>query len=157
MDIVGLYLFCCDQSAVPEVDHRCAEIKEQNENSASSVRLSNHLIELHYKILENVKDKLAPFIEHLLKAPDENKFHWVFCLFLNPRYAANLKEIRELHGVEGVHSKTVVFEMKAHFLDYVAACENVHNPIVAPISSTVQDASIYSENEGASRTFMSER
>ena len=68
---------------------------------------------------------------------------------------ADLKEIRELHRVEGVHSKTVIFEMKAQFLDYVAACENVHNPIVAPISSTVQEVSIYSEDEGASPAVIS--
>ena len=73
---------------------RCEEIKEQNENSASSVRLADNLLELHYNILENLKNKLVPFIEHLLKAPDENKFHWWFCLFLDPRYAVDLKEIR---------------------------------------------------------------
>ena len=91
-----------------------------------------------------MKDKLEPFIENLLKVPDENKFHWLLCLFLDPRYAADLKKIRELNGVEGVHSNTVTFDMKAYFLDYVAACENVHNPIVAPISSTLQEISIYS-------------
>ena len=123
---------------MPEVDHRCEEIKEQNEKSTSSIKLANNLRGLHYNILYNVKYNLAPSIEHLIKAPDENKFHWVFCLFLNPRYAANLKEIRELHGFEGVHINAVVFEMKAQFLDYVSACENVHNPIVAPISSTVK-------------------
>ena len=47
--------------------------------------------------------------------------------------------------------------MKAHFLDYVATCNNVHNHIVAPIRSTVQEASIYSDDEGASQTFMSEQ
>ena len=104
------------------MDQRCEEIKDNNENSASYVRLTNNLLEIHYNILDNVKDKLAPFIEHLLKAPDENFFHWWFFLFLGPQYAADLKEIRELHGVEGVQSKTVIFEIKAHFLDYVAAC-----------------------------------
>ena len=78
-------------------------------------------------------------------------------MFLSPQYAADLKEIRELHGFEGVHINTVVFEMKAQFLDYVSACENVHNPIVAPISSTVQEAYIYSEDEGESPAVMSEQ
>ena len=27
MDISGIYLFCCDKSAVSELDQRCAEIK----------------------------------------------------------------------------------------------------------------------------------
>ena len=71
-------------------------------------------------------------------------------MFLDPRYAAYLKEIRELHGFEGVHSKTVIFEMKDQFLDYFSTCENVHNPIVVTISSTVQEVFIYSEDEGAS-------
>ena len=70
MEIVGLYLFCCDQSEVPEVDQRCADIKEQNENSASSVELANNILGVHYNIFDNVKDKLAPFVEHLLKYPD---------------------------------------------------------------------------------------
>ena len=56
-----------------------------------------------------------------------------------------------------MHSNTVIFEMKAHFLDYVATCENVHNPIVVPISSTVQEVSIYSEDKGAIPTVIPEQ
>ena len=67
--IFRIYLLCCDQSAVLEVDNRCEEIKGQNEKSVSSARLTNNLLELNYNILENVKDKLDPFIENLLKAP----------------------------------------------------------------------------------------
>ena len=67
-------------------------------------------------------------------------------MFLDPRCEKDLKEIRELHGVEGVQSKTVIFEIKAQFLYYVSACDNVHNPIVAHISSTVKEASIYSKD-----------
>ena len=76
------------------------------------MRLTNNLLEVHYKISEDMKDKLVPLIENLLKAPDEKCFNWWLYLFLDPRYAEDLKEIRELHGVEGVHSKTVIFEMK---------------------------------------------
>ena len=154
MEIVGLYLFCCDQSEVPEVDQRCADIKEQNENSASSVELANNILGVHYNIFDNVKDKLAPFVEHLLKYPDQKKNYWCFCLFLNLRYAEYLKEISELHGVEGVHSKNVIFEMKSHLLYYFASFKNLHNPIVEQISSTVQEASIHSDDEGTSCTFM---
>ena len=67
------------------------------------MRLTNNLLEFHYKILDNVKDKMAHFIDHLLKAPDKKK-NWWFCLFLDPQYKAHLKETRELHGVEEVHS-----------------------------------------------------
>ena len=81
MDIVGVYLFCCDQSAVTELDQRFAYMREHNDNSASSVRLANNLLEIHYNILDNVKNNLAPFVEHLLKAPDENRFHWWFYFF----------------------------------------------------------------------------
>ena len=74
-----------------EVDQMCEDVKEQNENSASSVRLSNNLIEIYYKILENVKYKLTPFIEHLLKDPYDKKIYWWFCLFLDPIYTADPK------------------------------------------------------------------
>ena len=63
------------------MDQRCEDIKEYNGNSASSVRLKNNLLEIHYNILENVKNKLAPLIENLLKAPYENTFYWWFCFF----------------------------------------------------------------------------
>ena len=86
MEIVGIYLFCCDQSEVPEVDQRCVDIKDQNENSASYLKLAKNLIEIHYNILENVKDKLASSIEHLIKAPDENTLHWWFCFFKSTIY-----------------------------------------------------------------------
>ena len=66
--------------------------------------------------------------------------------FLDTRYAEDLKEIRELYGVEGVHINTLIFEIKAHFLDYFAACKNVQKPIFALISSTVQEVSIYSDD-----------
>ena len=62
----------------------------------------------------------------------------------------DLEKIRELHRVEGVHSKTMIFEMRSHFLDYIATCENGHNPTVAPIILTIQEAYIYSYDEGAS-------
>ena len=32
MDIVGLYLFYCDQSEVPEAYQRCEDIREKNKN-----------------------------------------------------------------------------------------------------------------------------
>ena len=51
MEIFGIYLFWCDQSAVAEVYQRCAEIKYDNENSVSSMRIANNLLGLHYKIL----------------------------------------------------------------------------------------------------------
>ena len=47
--------------------------------------------------------------------------------------------------------------MKAHVLDYVAACENVHNTIAAPISSTVQEVPIYSKDYVSSTAAMSEQ
>ena len=56
-----------------------------------------------------------------------------------------------------MHSKTVIFEMKDQFLDYVAACEDVHNPIVVPIISTVQEVYIYSEYESAIPAVISEQ
>ena len=49
-----------------------------------------------------------------------------------------------------MHSNTVIFEMKDHFLYHVSACNNFYNPIVLLVSSTVQEASIYSDDEGAS-------
>ena len=52
-------------------------------------------------------------------------------------YAADMKETRELRGVKGVHIKTVIFETKSHFLDYVSAYENLYNPIVTPRSTTL--------------------
>ena len=73
------------------MDQRCEGIKDQNEKSASSMRLANKLLELNCNILENLKDKLEPSIEHLIKATYENKFHWCLCLFLDPLYAENPK------------------------------------------------------------------
>ena len=47
MDIVEMYLLYCDPSVVSKVYHKCEDIKEHNENSASSVRLANNLIDIH--------------------------------------------------------------------------------------------------------------
>ena len=56
-----------------------------------------------------------------------------------------------------MYRKDVIFETKAHLLDYVATYENVHNPTVALISSTVKEVSIYSEDEGESPAVMSDQ
>ena len=65
MDIFDIYLFCCDQSAATKTYQRCVEIKEQNKNPTSSVRLANNL----------------PFIENLLKAPYEKNSLVVLFVF----------------------------------------------------------------------------
>ena len=121
------------------------------------MRPANNQLEIHHKILDNVKDSLAPFVDTLLKAPEEKHFIGGYVCFWIHDMRKDLEKIRELHRVEGVHSKTVIFEMKYHFLDYVATCDNVHNPIVAPVILKIQEASIYSDDEGACPVVMSER
>ena len=51
------------------------------------MRPANNQLEIHHRILNNVKDNLASFIDPLIKAPEEKKFIGGYVFFLDPRYA----------------------------------------------------------------------
>ena len=58
------------------------------------MRIANNLLEIYYNILENLKDKLEPFIENLLKAPDEDKISLVF-LFVFGSTICRITEVNQ--------------------------------------------------------------
>ena len=71
MNIVGLHIFYGEQTAVPEVEKRHTVINEDKESSPEPIRLTDNLMEMHLKVLENVREKLAPYLERLLRTPNQ--------------------------------------------------------------------------------------
>ena len=70
---------------------------------------------------------MGPYPDPLLKTP--NKKQWFFKI-LYLRYEVYLVDIHDLHRVEVVMGKNIIFLMKAYFLDYVSAMDNFYNLVV---------------------------
>ena len=59
---------------------------EENGSLGEARQPRRKLEDKHMKMRENVKSKLAKYLELLLEVPSEDKFHWRFALILDPRY-----------------------------------------------------------------------
>ena len=62
-----------------------------------------------------VKDKLTNVLAPLLQIPAPAKYHYWFALFLDPRYAMEIKDIRNFHQSENVYTKTLVQQIMTKF------------------------------------------
>ena len=75
------------------------------------------------KMRENVKRKIASYLDPLLEVPSEDKYHWWFYLILDPGYVNVLTYVRKLHEIDTVETRTIINEMMSKFYDYIVAAE----------------------------------
>ena len=74
-----------------------------------------------------VKDKLANVLAPLLQIPAPTRYHYWFTLFLDPRYAMELKDINTFHQSKNIDTKVLVQKMMPKFYEYIMAAEfDVH-------------------------------
>ena len=62
---------------------------------------------------------------------------------LDPRYVNELTDVRKLHEIETVDTRTVINEMMTKFYDYIAAAESAENPYTSPPAVTTANISLY--------------
>ena len=92
---------------------------------------------------ENLMSKLATYLDPLLEVPSAEKYHWRFVLILNPRYVIQLTDIRKLHKIKTVGTRTFINEIMPKFYYYIVAAELVENPYTAPPAMTKVNRSLY--------------
>ena len=60
------------------------------------------------KMLENVKRKLAKYVETLLEVTSAENYHWWFYFITNPRYVNEVIDVRKLHEIDTVDTRTII-------------------------------------------------
>ena len=60
------------------------QMVEYQYGSTEARRLIRNLEDTHMKIQENMKSKLAKYLDPLLEVPSVDKYHWCFALILYP-------------------------------------------------------------------------
>ena len=62
---------------------------------------------------------------------------------INPRYANELMDVRKLHEIETIETRTIINEIMPKFYDYIVAAELAENPYTAPPTMTTANLSLY--------------
>ena len=78
-----------------------------------------------------MKRKLAKYLEPLLEVTSSDKYHWWFALMIDPRYVNELTDVRKMHEIETVDTRTIINEMMAKFYYYIVAEELAEIPYSA--------------------------
>ena len=121
VDTVRVYIYCYGDELDEVLKVELDQMVENQDGLAQARQLKMNLEETHMKMRENVKSKLAKYLELLLEVPSEDKFHWRFALILDPRYVKSFKDFRKMHEIETVDTRTIINEMMPKFYDYVVA------------------------------------
>ena len=80
-------------------------VKDRDKSQAAE-NLHMNLLELNFEISHRLQDKLITFIALLLDVIELTKYHYWFALFLDPRYAMGVKEIKKFHQSVNMDKKT---------------------------------------------------
>ena len=84
---------------------------EERGNSPDAENLCSYLLEVHSEIISQVKYKITNVLAPLLQIPEPTTYHYWFALFLDPRFAMELKDIKTFHQSKNVDTKVLVQKM----------------------------------------------
>ena len=101
---------------------------EDNDGLGEAINMRRNSEETHMEMRKNVKSKLAKYHDPLLEVPSEEKYHWLFYLMLDPSYFNELGDVRKLHEIENLDTRTIINEMMPKFYDYIVAGEWEEEP-----------------------------
>ena len=94
-----------------------------------------------------MKRKLAKYLEPLLEVTSSDKYHWWFALMIDTRYVNELTDVRKMHEIETVDTRTIINEMMPKFYDYIFAEELAENPYTEAPAVTTVNRSLYFDEE----------
>ena len=106
---------------------------------------------------ENVKRKMAKYLDPPLEVPSADKYHWWFALIIDPHYVNELADSRKIHEIETVYTRTIINEMIPKFYDYIVAAELEENPYTEPPTANTANYSLYLNEETEGETITSSR
>ena len=96
---------------------------EEQDGSGETRQPWRNLEETHMKMRVNVKSKMKKHLKTLLNVPSLDKCHWQFALILDPSYMNKLADMRELHEIYSVDTRSIVLESMPNFYDYIMAAK----------------------------------
>ena len=96
---------------------------------------------------ENVKRKMAKYLERLIDLPSADKCHWCFALMLKTLYVNELTYAIKLHEIETLYTRTIIYVMMPKFYDYIVAAELAGKPDKAPPAVNTANNSHYFNEE----------
>ena len=121
-------------------------VKEQD--SYEEARQTRRNLEVtHMKIWENVKRKMAKYIETLLEVPSEDKCQCWFALTIEPRHVNEFTDVGKLHEIDTVDTRTTINGIMPKIYDHILAEELVENPYKAPPAVTIANSYLYLNEE----------
>ena len=102
VDLVWIYNYCSGDEADNDVTKHLHAMVEERGNSPDADNLRSNLLEVHSNMRSQVKDKLTNVLTLLLQIPAPTKYHYWFDLFLYPRYAMELTDIKAFHQSKNI-------------------------------------------------------
>ena len=97
VDLVRIYNYLSGDCAYNEVTKHLDTMVEERSNSPDAENLHSNLLEVHSKMKSQVKGKLTNVLAPLLQIPAPTKYHYLFSIFLDPRYVMELTDINTFH------------------------------------------------------------
>ena len=107
VDLVRIYNYCSGDNTDDYVSKHPYTMVEQRGNSPDVENLCSYLLEVYYKMMYRLKDKLTNFLAPLLQILAPKKYHYWFNLFLDPRYVMEFKDIKTFHQSKNIDIKVL--------------------------------------------------
>ena len=142
-----VYIYCSGDDVDEVLNVDLDQTVEENGSLGEARQPRRKLEDKHMKMRENVKSKLAKYLEPLFEATSAYKYYWWFSLMINPRYANELMDVRKLHEIETIETRTIINEIMPKFYGYIATTEFSENPYTAPPDVTKDNFYLYFDEE----------
>ena len=108
VDNVRVYIYWYGNEVDGVLKMELEQIVEDKDGLWDATQTRINLEEAHMKMRENVKNKLAKYLELLLEVPSADKYQWWFDLMPNPRYVDEFTDVIKLHEIETVDTSTII-------------------------------------------------
>jgi hAT family C-terminal dimerisation region len=159
VNLIDVYVQNTEFADIPMVTKRAEELMDQDMNTEEMEEMLNlvHNIKRLSQLLRKaVSEKILPYLQPLIQVPNENKYHMMFAILLDPRYCYTLRPLIDLHQsalnhmTEGKTSaKNYVNQMKQKFLEYAEAAHRAAHPEVEVLTRSQTDDPIYDDDIGS--------
>ena len=108
VDTVRVYICFSGDDLCEVLKLELDQMAEYHDGLGEARQMRRNLEEAHMKMRENVKNKLAKYLELLLEVPSADKYQWWFDLMPNPRYVDEFTDVIKLHEIETVDTSTII-------------------------------------------------
>ena len=117
VDTVRVYIYLYGYEVDEVLKVGLYQMVGDQDGLAEARQLRRNLEDTHIKMRENVKIKIANYLDPLLEVPSSDKL-----------YVNELTGVRKLHKIDTVDTRTIINEMMPKSYDYIVAAESAEPP-----------------------------